>query len=143
MSASTEKSGFPVVTCHTIPCIRECGTAVGFESLVRHQDRGCRHCRGGQVQCHCRWNNGQNELSWAGPLQSHEGQGKRFGHTPGVYGHMGASACCSERLDLINYHKCVVHCLHGFPSQSINSTMRESGHRGGFLPPVIVRLFLF
>ena len=29
--------------------------------------------------------------------------------------------------------KCVVHCLHGFPSQSINPTMRESDHRGG--PP--------
>ena len=27
--------------------------------------------------------------------------------------------------------KCVVHCLHGFPSQSINPTMREPGHQGG------------
>ena len=41
-------------------------------------------------------------------------------------------AATSGRV-VINCQKCVVHCLHCFPSQSINPTIRESGHRGG--PP--------
>lgn len=41
---------------------------------------------------------------------------------------------CSSSLNswsiLKAYQKCFVHCLHGFPSQSINPTMGESGHHG-------------